>query len=205
MVEHINNQVPLTPKLKKAFLSINRELFVPFGMQYSAYKLDALPLGANQFISSPLTVARMSVYLELESSCDSVLEIGLGSGYQAAILSKMVRRVFSIERIERLLDETRIRIRDLGIMNINTKLDDGKNGWEKFAPFDRILFSAGIKEIPQKLVSQLEQNGIIVAPIIQDDSSQIITRFIKRGNSIEVFDRKETCSFVLVKDMVETL
>ena len=127
MVLEISKRFPLSPNVEKAFLSVNREIFVPNGFKHLAYALDALPMGASQWISSPLTVAKMTEFLQCEGA-DSVLEIGCGSGYQAAILSKLIRRVFSIERIEKLLIEAIARIKLCEIYNINTKLDDGQEG-----------------------------------------------------------------------------
>lgn len=202
MVDLIDSKFPLSPHVKNAMLKIPRDVFVPSGISYFAYHINAIPLGASQFISSPLTVAKMTEYLDCKN-CDSVLEIGCGSGYQAAILSSLFRRVFSIERIERLRQEAVARFKQLSIMNINTKLGDGKQGWENFAPFDRILFSAGIECIPPKIISQLTDKGILVAPIIQPDNSQIITIFQKNGQNLSIIEKKDECDFVLVKDNIE--
>ena len=164
MADEIAKICPMSPNVYEAFCQSERELFVPQGMSLHAYKLDALPLAANQWISSPLTVAKMTEALSPKGA-DSVLEIGCGSGYQALILSKIIRRVFTIERIERLLKEARERFKILGITNIHTRFDDGQNGWREFAPYDRILFSASTPEVPQKLFEQLKVGGILVAPI----------------------------------------
>ena len=129
---------------------------------------------------------------------DNVLEIGCGSGYQALILSKLIRRVFTIERIERLLKEARERFKTLGITNIHTRFDDGQNGWRDFAPYDRILFSASTPEVPQKLFEQLKIGGILVAPI-EKGSQQIITRFIKTQEGITK-EALDECLFVPVKN-----
>lgn len=196
MVLEISKRFRLSPAVEKAFLSINREVFVPNGFAHLAYTLDALPMGASQWISSPLTVAKMTEYLQCEGA-DSVLEIGCGSGYQAAILSKLIRRVFSIERIEKLLEEARVRIKLCDIANINTKLDDGQKGWSAYAPYDRILFSASIKEIPQSLIAQLSEGGILVAPI-EIGNTQVITRFIKRNGILSEKQELEHCVFVPV-------
>lgn len=196
MVLEISKRFRLSPAVEKAFLSINREVFVPNGFAHLAYTLDALPMGASQWISSPLTVAKMTEYLQCEGA-DSVLEIGCGSGYQAAILSKLIRRVFSIERIEKLLEEARVRIKLCDIANINTKLDDGQKGWSAYAPYDRILFSASIKEIPQSLIAQLSEGGILVAPI-EIGNAQVITRFIKRNGILSEKQELEHCVFVPV-------
>ncbi len=197
LAENIHQVFPLHPKIKEAFASIRRELFVPIGFKHHAYKLDALPIAGNQWISSPLTVAKMTQYLE-PVGADSVLEIGCGSGYQAAILSKIVRRVFTVERIERLVIEARRRFKELGIHNIHVRYADGMLGWKEFAPYDRILFSAAITAVPPRILEQLKEDGIIVAPIIKGER-QIITRFFKDGSSQEL----ESCLFIDSKRGVE--
>ena len=129
---------------------------------------------------------------------DNVLEIGCGSGYQALVLSKLIRRVFTIERIDRLLQEAKERFKMLGITNIHTRFDDGQNGWRDFAPYDRILFSASTPEVPQKLFEQLKVGGILVAPI-EKGTTQIITRFTKTPTGITK-EALDECLFVPVKD-----
>lgn len=202
MVDLIDSKFKLSPKVKDAMLKVPREVFVPSVMSHNAYSLDALPIGLNQFISSPFTVAKMTQYLESDG-CDSVLEIGCGSGYQAAILSKLFRRVFSIERIDRLKREAAERFKALDIMNVSIRFDDGQNGWEMYSPFDRILFSAATSTISDKLINQLVEGGIIVAPIIESNNKQVIKRFIKRNSRLHLLDSKGECSFVLVKNNVE--
>jgi protein-L-isoaspartate(D-aspartate) O-methyltransferase len=198
MVEAIDRQFPLTPAVKKAFLSVDREAFVPSGLRHMAYQLDALPMHSEQWISSPLTVAKMTQHLELEGA-DSVLEVGCGSGYQAAILAQMVRRVFTIERIEPLLREAKERFRRLGLTNIITRYDDGQRGWKEYAPYDRIIFSATTDAVPEVLFDQLADGGILIAPINQGDL-QIITRFYKRNGRITSSEAIEPCLFVPVLD-----
>ncbi|NPA55066.1 MAG: protein-L-isoaspartate(D-aspartate) O-methyltransferase [Epsilonproteobacteria bacterium] len=183
MVEKLNQIFPLTPEIKNAFLQIDRKEFVPKGLEFKAYIIDALPLANDSTISSPLTVAKMTTYLEIDKSVDSVLEIGCGSGYQAAILSKLIRRVFAVERINTLVKEAKERFRRLKIYNVNLKYDDGLNGWNNFAPFDRILFSASIAEIPPSLFQQLAPNGILLAPIDKGDK-EVITQFKKVDDKI---------------------
>jgi protein-L-isoaspartate(D-aspartate) O-methyltransferase len=200
LAEDINAKFVLSDNIYKAIASTNREAFVPAGFRNSAYKLDALPIGANQWISSPLTVAKMSEYL-FPQGADSVLEVGCGSGYQAAVLSKLFRRVFTIERIEPLMVEAKHRFRSLNISNIHTRTDDGQSGWVQYAPYDRILFSASATSIPQKLIDQLAPNGIIVAPM-EKGGKQIITRFTKVGNSLQA-EELEECEFVPVLDGVQ--
>ena len=198
MVEEIEQKFPLESYVKKAFLSVDREQFVANGFKHLAYKLDALPMQEEQWISSPLTVAKMTQHLELEG-VDSVLEVGCGSGYQAAILSKVVRRVFTIERIDLLLREAKERFRQLDMTNIFTRYDDGQRGWKDYAPYDRIIFSATADKIPQVLFDQLAEGGILIAPVNQNDINQIITRYYKRHGRI-TSEAIESCLFVPVLD-----
>ncbi len=196
----IDERLHLHPKIKEAFANIKRELFVPLGFKHHAYKLDALPIAGNQWISSPLTVAKMTQALD-PVGADSVLEIGCGSGYQAAILSQIVRRVFTIERIERLVIEAKQRFKELGIHNIHVRYADGMLGWREFAPYERILFSAAITEVPQNIVDQLKDGGILVAPIITK-KGQVITKYVKKGNILEKGEI-DTCLFIDSKRGVE--
>lgn len=196
LADEIDKLFPLEEHVKRAIALTPREIFVPVGFKHHAYKLDALPMSANQWISSPLTVAKMTQFLE-PYGADSVLEIGCGSGYQAAVLSKIVRRVFTIERIEKLAGEARKRFRELDISNVNVRYSDGILGWREFAPYDRILFSASIKEIPSHIFEQLNDNGILVAPI-EKESAQIITKFVKRGSLIKK-EELDKCLFVPTK------
>ncbi|MEA3490825.1 MAG: protein-L-isoaspartate(D-aspartate) O-methyltransferase [Campylobacterota bacterium] len=195
MIEEIEKEFPLDPYVKDAFLKTDRETFVPKGFRHLAYKLDALPMTASQWISSPLTVAKMTQHLELKN-VDSILEIGCGSGYQAAILSKICRRVFTIERIDTLLKEAKTHFSSLEINNIFTRFDDGQRGWKAYAPYERILFSATAQEIPQVLFDQLAEGGILLAPV-QEGPMEIITRFYKRKGRI-TSEAIETCRFVPV-------
>lgn len=197
MADEIAKICQISVEVHQAFCQSERELFVPQGMSSHAYKLDALPLAGNQWISSPLTVAKMTEALTCKGA-DSVLEIGCGSGYQALILSKLIRRVFTIERIERLLKEAKERFNALKISTIHTRFDDGQNGWREFAPYDRILFSASIPQVPQKIFDQLKVGGILVAPIEKGDK-QIITRFTKKEEGI-LKEELDDCLFVPVKD-----
>ncbi len=200
LAQECNERFSISDDVKEAISKTNREAVVPAGFRHNAYKLDALPLGSAQWISSPLTVAKMTEYLEPKGA-DRVLEVGCGSGYQAAVLSHLFRGVFTIERIEPLMIEAKSRFRQLNINNIHTRTDDGQNGWIQYAPYDRILFSATAKEIPQKLFEQLSEGGVLVAPM-QKGSKQIITRFRKIGNSLEE-EELEECDFVPILDGVQ--
>jgi len=198
MVEDIKRKFPLKAKTEAAFLAVDREQFVASEFRHLAYSLDALPIQAEQWISSPLTVAKMTEHLELDG-VDSVLEVGCGSGYQAAILSKIARRVFTIERIEPLLMETRARFRKLGYDNIFTQYADGQKGWRANAPYERIIFSATAEKIPEVLFEQLAEGGILLAPV-NHEGAQLITRYTKRYGRISVGEPIEHCFFVPVLD-----
>ncbi len=200
MSEEIHKIFPLDDEIKEAIASVERERFVSPAMRLHAYSLNPLPMKDDQWISSPLTVAKMTQYLEPKGA-DSVLEIGCGSGYQAMVLAKIIRRVFSIERIERILLEAQERIRKSGVYNINTKLDDGQRGWSLYAPYDRILFSACASEIPQALVLQLAEGGVLVAPMLSG-KDQVIKRFRKVNQKLDEGEVLEKCSFVAVCDGV---
>lgn len=173
----IGDFVTLTPAVFNAFTQTEREIFVPFTNH--AYSLDALPIAENQWISSPLTVAKMTLALECEN-VDNILEIGCGSGYQAAILSKLAHRIFSVERIQNLANEAKKRFEILNIKNIHVRFDDGNFGLKSYAPYDRILLSAATNEVPKTLFNQLKTGGILVAPVGQN--RQFITKFIKHSD-----------------------
>ena len=198
LVVEIEKHFTLDNHVKEAFLAVDRESFVPTQFKHLSYQLEALPLAASQWISSPLTVAKMTQHLELEG-IDSVLEVGCGSGYQAAILSKICRRVFTIERIDELLKEAKSRFVSLEINNIITRFDDGQRGWKQYAPFERILFSATAKEIPAVLFEQLAEGGILVAPVEEAENYHIITRYYKKNGRI-TSETIEQCLFVPVLD-----
>ena len=198
LVAEIEKHFTLDAHVKEAFLAVDREIFVPNEFKHLAYQLEALPLAASQWISSPLTVAKMTQHLELDG-VDSVLEVGCGSGYQAAILSKVCRRVFTIERIDELLKEAKGRFSKHEMHNIFTRFDDGQRGWKQYAPFERILFSATAKEIPEVLFEQLAEGGILIAPVEQSQDYHLITRYYKRNGRI-TSESIEQCLFVPVLD-----
>ena len=197
LADKLADMICLEPKEYKAFCEIDRKLFVPDGFKYKAYDISAIPLKEGSTISSPLTVAKMTYYLNLEN-VDSVLEVGCGSGYQAAILSKIVRRVFTVDRLCNLIQKAKERFKKLTLYNINVKCDDGRLGWKTFAPYDRILLSAYIDNIENNLLNQIKEGGFILAPIKNQDK-QIITKFYKNGKKEEI----EECEFVPIKKGIE--
>jgi len=147
----------------KAIHDVPREKFVPEALQHQAYKNIALPIGHGQTISQPYTVAIMTQALKLEKGL-KVLEVGTGSGYQAAILYNMGVKVFSVERDYDLYQEAKMKFDQLGI-NIACMCGDGSVGWNEFAPYDRIIVTAAAPEVPRSLLKQLKVGGILVIPV----------------------------------------
>ena len=159
-----------------------REIFIPDNFRNQAYENIALPIGDNQTISQPYIVALMTQSLELQKK-HKVLEIGTGSGYQSSILSLLVRRVYTIERIKSLLVKAETNFKERKLTNIVTKHADGNLGWKEQIPFDRIIFTAAINEISNNFFDHIDDNGIIVAPIVSS-SKQILKKFTKKNEAI---------------------
>lgn len=162
---------------------VPRHLFVTEDLIDSAYDDRALPIGYGQTISQPYIVALMTELLELRGD-EKVLEIGTGSGYQAAVLAELVKEVHTIERIEPLATEAKKRFENLGIKNIKVYVRDGTEGIPEEAPFDRIIITAATPDIPEPLIKQLKDGGIIVAPV-GERYSQYMLKVIKKGEEIE--------------------
>lgn len=192
MASEIADLTSLSPRVYRAFCETPREIFVP--IKAHAYELNAHPISGNQWISSPITVAKMTTALECED-VDNVLEIGCGSGYQAAILGKLAHRVFSIERIQELANSAKMRFKELSILNVNVRYDDGISGWKTYSPYERIIFSCACEEISPKIFSQLKNNGILVAPI-KENGKQFICKFKKDFNGNITKEKLEECLFV---------
>jgi protein-L-isoaspartate(D-aspartate) O-methyltransferase len=152
-----------------------RELFVPEAFQDRAYENVALPIDDGQTISQPYVVALMTERLELAGR-EKLLEIGTGSGYQAAILARLARRVFTVERHRRLVREAERRFAALRLGNIVTHFGDGGKGWPEQAPFDRIIVTAAAPDVPEALLGQLAPGGILVAPVGAECHDQRLLR-----------------------------
>lgn len=149
--------------LLTAMYKIPREQFIPEPFRKYAYEDNALPIECKQTISQPFTVAYMTMALKIQTN-DKVLEVGTGSGYQAAILSELGTDVYTVERIEKLYSIAKHRIEKLKY-KVHFKLGDGTLGWEEFAPYNKIIVTAGSPSIPQKLIDQLQIDGIMIIPV----------------------------------------
>ncbi len=169
-----------------AIASTPRHLFIDEALASRAYEDTALPIGHSQTISQPYIVARMTE-LVLEVKPFVVLEVGTGSGYQAAILAALVDKVFSTERIEPLATQARQRFRQLGYRNIRVQHSDGSWGWPQFGPFDAIIVTAGAADIPEALLEQLKVGGRLVMPLGGRERQTLIT--VTRTES--VYERED--------------
>jgi len=163
---------------------VPRDVFIPAAFHDQAYENTALPIGQGQTISQPAVVGYMTQALELGPRM-KVMEIGTGCGYQAAVLSKLCRRVYSIERYRELLREAEKRFSVLRIGNVTTRWGDGMRGWPEQAPFDRIILTAAATEVPVELFQQLAVDGILIAPIGRTSHDQVLVRYRRKGSEWE--------------------
>ncbi|HEU18231.1 MAG TPA: protein-L-isoaspartate(D-aspartate) O-methyltransferase [Deltaproteobacteria bacterium] len=183
-------------RVLKAMEKIPRHLFVDEGLQDQAYADSPLPIGDRQTISQPYIVALMTEALELKRN-DKVLEIGTGSGYQAAILAELADRVLSIERIASLADRARKLLEFLGYYNVLIRVGDGTYGWREESPFDAIIVTAGAPEIPKTYIEQLAVGGRLIVPI-GDRFTQTLVKATRLSDNTEDIETKDLggCRFV---------
>lgn len=171
------------PRVLAAMLEIPRHLFIPPPYDRGAYDDNPLPIGSGQTISQPYIVALMTELLHPKAT-DNILEIGAGSGYQAAILSRLVWRLTTIERITTVADMARRNLKSIGIDNVDVIEGDGSLGYPAHAPFDGIIITAATPDVPQPLIEQLADGGILVAPVGGRDIQDLITIY-KQGESFK--------------------
>ena len=176
-----------------AMEEVPRHLFVPKLLQHRAHQPSALPIGHGQTISKPFTVGLMTSLLELQGH-EHVLEVGTGSGYQAAILAKLARSVISVERIRPLAERSRVMLAQLGVENINILAHDGAEGVHDHAPFDAIMVTACATTVPTHLVSQLKDGGHLLIPISKGND-QIVYRYGRQGEEVSI-EESVSCRFV---------
>ncbi len=170
-------------KVLKAMGKVKRHEFVEEAFKIQAYNDIALPIGYGQTISQPYTVAKMTSALMVEEGM-KVLEIGTGSGYQAAVLAEMGAEVYSVERIQPLYFRAFKILNKLRYFNVNLRLGDGTLGWPEEAPFDRILITAGGPKVPQPLLDQLKVGGILIMPVGEKKREQSLIRIVKEKDKI---------------------
>lgn len=192
----IKNEAVLT-----AMAKVPREAFIVDALKANAYENGPLPIGMGQTISQPFVVALMTEALHVDRRM-KVLEIGTGSGYQAAVLAKLCRRVYSIERHTKLLRTADKLFPSLGIYNITTRLGDGRKGWSEQAPFQRIIVTAAAPDIPPDLVAQLGVGGIMVIPVGENPVEQELLKITRTASGLQI-DSLASVKFVpLVEGVV---
>lgn len=172
---------------------VPRHLFVDEALATRAYEDISLPIGNNQTISAPFTVARMTEIV-VQAQPRKVLEVGTGSGYQTAVLARLVPEVFSVERIAPLLDRARRRLGELQVRNVRFRIGDGTLGWAEHGPFDAILAAAAPAEVPEALLQQLADGGVLVIPVGQDRRQRLIT--LRRDGQHFVREELDPVTFV---------
>lgn len=183
--EDIRSRGIRDPAVLKALSRIPRHLYVPKGLQSRAYDDNPLPIGEGQTISQPFVVALMTEALKLKPG-DRVLEIGTGSGYQAAVLAEIVKEVYTIEIRSVLADRASRTLRDLGYTNVKVRFADGYNGWDEYAPFDAIIITASANHIPPPLIKQLREGGRLVLPLGRTVYYQVLTLVNKKKEGLDV-------------------
>jgi len=176
-----------------AMRRIPRHEFLPEAIRGVAYADQALPIGEGQTMSQPYMVALMTELLGLKGP-ERVLEIGTGSGYQAAVLAELCEKVYTVERVKMLAAQARTVLDRLGYKNVAIKVYDGTYGWKEMAPFDAIIVTAGSPDVPSALVDQLKDNGRLVIPVGERHSQQLV-RMIKTPHGI-VTEKSIPCIFV---------
>ncbi len=171
-----------SPRVLAAMRQVPRHLFMPDAGMFAAYRDMPYPIGYGQTISQPTVVALMTQALELHGT-ERVLEIGTGSGYQAAVLSLLAKEVYSIELVAPLGEIAKARLAKLGYDNVTVRIGDGYRGWPEHAPFDRVILTAAPPELPSALVEQLAEGGVIVAPV--GEVEQELVKWVKREGRLE--------------------
>ncbi len=194
LVEQLRTMGIRSDIILEAIMNTPRHIFVDEALASRAYDNTALPIGHNQTISQPYIVARMTEALVKDGELDNALEIGTGCGYQTVILSKFANQVYSVERIDGLLNKARERFHALKARNINAKFGDGNLGWPEKAPFDGILVSAAPMGVPKQLLEQLSLNGRLVIPVGKSGEQELL--LIKSTEDGYSEERLDKVSFV---------
>jgi protein-L-isoaspartate(D-aspartate) O-methyltransferase len=197
MVDSLTREGIADRRVLEAMAEVPRHLFVPEAFRHQAYDGDvSINIGAGQTISQPRIVALMTESARVEST-DRVLEIGTGSGYQAAVLARIARFVFTVERVASLARQAKGVLDQIGVDNVSVKVMDGTLGWRAQAPFDAILVTAGAPEVPEPLVEQLADGGRLVVPVGPRET-QVLKIVERRGRRTFAHELKGACFVPLI-------
>ena len=201
MINQLTDHIPLDNEMKNILSVVDRGLFSPSYAKHLSYTLDAINMGNERWIQSPLTVVKIAQYLEVKKS-DKILEIGCGSGYQAAVLSKMCQKIHTIDCDPIILSKAQKRFENLNIKNVQSILALREQDWEPKETFDRIVFSMSVEEVPNIYFYKLAENGIIIAPLEVRDNYQVLTKYHKKNGVISI-ESIEQCSFISMSGIIE--
>lgn len=199
LIMHLRSGGVHDTRVLAAIERIPREVFAPESMRDQAYENATIPIGCHQTMSAPLVVGAMTQALNVDQRT-KVLEVGTGSGYQAAVLSRLCRRVYTIERYRELLEVAEKRFAELAITNITAKVGDGTLGWREQAPFERIIVTAAATDVPPILAEQLSLGGVMVVPVDDGTGEPRLLKVVRTDHGLDIDDMGEIRFVPLIAD-----
>jgi len=199
LIMHLRSGGVHDTRVLAAIERIPREVFAPESMRDQAYENATIPIGCHQTMSAPLVVGTMTQALEVNERT-KVLEVGTGSGYQAAVLSRLCRRVYTIERYRELLEVAEQQFSELSLTNITAKVGDGTLGWREQAPFERIIVTAAATDVPPVLAEQLSLGGIMVVPVDDGSGEPRLLKVARTDHGLDIDDMGEIRFVPLIAD-----